>query len=169
MAENKKNVSKELEEAAVAQGVGIGELMEPVEQAEDPVAGEVIEGDAIVSGLVLHREIKKTKDGKREYSVFGVSGELRGQQYRAEMVPPDMGGYAVLNLVFGKVDDLPLLMVPYEMRDEVTKKKTSGFTYKVLSEEDGITFESKVKPSRNSDKEILRCLLQVAAKKAAQQ
>lgn len=169
MAENKKNVSKDVEEAAAAQGVGIGELMEPVEQAEDPVAGEVIEGDAIVSGLILHREIKKTKDGKREFSVFSVSGELREQQCRAEMVPPDMGGYAVLNLVFGPVNDLPLLKVPYEMRDEVTKKKTSGFTYKVMSEEDGIVFEAKVKPSRNSDKELLRCFLQVAEKKAAHQ
>lgn len=40
------------------------------------------------------------KDGKTYYSYF-IKGKVRGKDVRVAIVPPDKGGYAVLDIVFG--------------------------------------------------------------------
>lgn len=132
-----------------------------IEAQED----EVLEGDALLSGVVLVREkLKPREKGAKPIYTYNVFGNVRGTDVRAGMIPPDKGGFAVLSLVFGDTDVLPLYMVPYEMKDE-KGAKISGFTYKVMSaDEDGDVLECKVKPSRDSDKRILDCLIRKAQK-----
>lgn len=126
---------------------------------------EMLEGDAQLSGVILVREkLKPREKGAKPIFTYNVYGVVRGTQVRAGMNPPDKGGFAVLSLVFGDADSLPLYMVPYEMKDE-KGVKISGFTYKVMSaDEDGDVLECKVKPSRDSDKRILDCLIRKAQK-----
>lgn len=126
---------------------------------------DVLEGDALLSGLVLTREkLKPREKGAKPIYTYNVYGVIRGVEVRAGMNPPDKGGFSVLSLVFGDTDALPLYMVPYEMKDE-NGVKISGNTYKVMSlDEEGDVLECKVKPSRDSDKRILECLLKKAQK-----
>ena len=168
MAEKKKmdemNVTPDQTE-----GVNGAELLEAIASAEGQdsqeemgIAGEMLEGDAILSGLVLSRELIASRDKKGKFAVYNVHGKIRGKEVKAGFIPPDKGGYNVLDLVYGDATGLPLWMVPYEMVDEKTRAKISGFTYKVMTtDEDGITLECKVKPSRDSDKRLLECLLQI--------
>ena len=104
------------------------------------------------------------KDGKTYYSYF-IKGDIRGRDIRVLIVPPDKGGYTVLDIVFGEAMSAQLMLVPYEIRDEKTGKVSKGNSYAVHSEdEDGTVYECKIKPMRVSDKTLLNMLL---AKKAA--
>lgn len=177
MAEKKKNEMEELEAPAVDTVTGevlddvlnastkaaLMQSAEPIEDADEDEDEELYEGDAEPTGLVLMREkLKPRKKGDKPIYTYNVYGKLRGQDVRAGMMPPDKGGYGVLALVFEEADALPLLQVPYEMKDD-RGHRVSGYTYKVLSTDaDGITLECKVKPSRDSDKRLLECLIQIA-------
>ena len=104
------------------------------------------------------------KDGKTYYSYF-IKGNIRGRDIRVLIVPPDKGGYTVLDIVFGEAMSAQLMLVPYEIRDEKTGKVSKGNSYAVHSEdEDGTVYECKIKPMRVSDKTLLNMLL---AKKTA--
>ena len=142
-------------------------LLNSVDLVEEEEAEEEeyeFEGDAKLTGLVVCRErLKPRKKGDKPIYTYNVYGKLRGVDVRAGMAPPDKGGYSVLSLVFGESNALPLYAVPYKMKDENTGITTSGNTYKVMSTDaDGITLECKVKPSRDSDKRLLECLIQIA-------
>ena len=163
MAEKKKDLV-ELEDGSMVDPV-TGE----VEVAEEEEAQYLDESGAVESGVIVYREkLKPRNKGDKPVHTYKVRGMIRGVEVDATIVPADRGGYRVLPLVFGEATALPLLMVPYEMRDEKTGKKTSGYTYKVASEDaDGITLELKVKPNRDSDKRILECLIAIANKGSA--
>lgn len=163
MAENKKKDLVELEDGSMVDPV-TGE----VEVAEEEEA-YYDEAGTVDSGVSVYREkLKPRNKGDKPVFTYKVRGVIRGTEMDATIVPADRGGYRVLGPVFGEAEALPLLMVPYEMRDEKTGKKTSGYTYKLSStDEAGITLELKVKPNRDSDKRILDCLIQIAQRKAA--
>lgn len=113
--------------------------------------------------ILVERETYE-KDGKKFFSYF-IKGNVRGKDIRVLIVPPDYGGYAVLDIVFGEAMSAQLMLVPYEIRDEKTGKVSKGNSYAVHSEdEDGTVYECKVKPMRVSDKTLLNMLL---AKKTA--
>ena len=164
MAENKKK-TEEMEAAAEQhESINGAELLEDeiLDGAEDVEEGdEALEGEPILSGLVLMREMVKSKrDPKRSFAVYNVHGKIRGQEVKVGMKPADNGGYAVLDLVYEEAKGMPLWMVPYEMTDDKTGRVTSGFTYKVeVLVEGGVTLPCKVKPSRDSDKRLLECLI----------
>ena len=102
--------------------------------------------------------------------MYRVKGMLRGVEVDVDLVPPDRGGYKVLGIVFNDANALPLLMVPYEIVDEKTHRKTTGFTYKVMDvDQEGIVYECKLKPAADSSKRMLECLLQIEQKKANKQ
>lgn len=104
------------------------------------------------------------KDGKTYYSYF-IKGNIRGRDIRVLIVPPDKGGYTVLDIVFGEEMEAELVLKPYEIKDESTGKVIKGNTYAVHSEgEDGEVYECAIKPFRASDKALLNMLLN---KKAA--
>ena len=99
------------------------------------------------------------KNGKTYFTYF-IKGTVRGKGVRVAVVPPDKGGYAVLDIVFGDQMSAQLVTKPFEIKDDVTGKVISGNTYAVISaDEDGVVYECAVKPFRSSDKSLLNMLL----------
>ena len=104
------------------------------------------------------------KDGKTYYSYF-IKGDIRGRDIRVLIVPPDKGGYTVLDIVFGEEMEAELVLNPYEIKDESSGKVIKGNSYAVRTvDEDGEVYECAIKPFRASDKALLNMLLN---KKAA--
>ena len=104
------------------------------------------------------------KDGKTYYSYF-IKGNIRGRDIRVLIVPPDKGGYTVLDIVFGEEMEAELVLNPYEIKDESTGKVIKGNSYAVRTvDEEGEVYECAIKPFRASDRALLNMLLN---KKAA--
>lgn len=99
------------------------------------------------------------KNGKTYFSYF-VQGTVRGKSVKAAIIPPDKGGYTVLDIVFGNEMMAELVVKPFEIKDDATGKVISGNTFAVVSyDENGDTFECAIKPYRASDKAILNMLI----------
>lgn len=99
------------------------------------------------------------KNGKTYFSYF-IKGNVRGKDVKASLMPPDRGGYSVLDIVFGDGNTADLVVVPFEMRDEATGRIITGNTYKAQTvDENGESYECKVQPARASDKSMLAMLL----------
>ena len=108
--------------------------------------------------ILVERETFE-KNGNTYFSYF-IQGEIRGKHVRAAVIPPDKGGYTVLDIVFGNAMAAELVVKPYEIKDEKTKKVVSGNTFAVVSyDENGEMYECAVKPYRQSDKALLNMLL----------
>lgn len=101
-----------------------------------------------------------TKDDK-DYFTYFIKGNVRGRDVKIGIAPPDIGGYTALDIVFGEENKLPLVVKPFEIRDEKTKKVTKGNSYAVASKDEatGKTYECTIKPARKSDKDLLDMLL----------
>ena len=99
------------------------------------------------------------KDGKT-YSGYCVRGMVRGKEVKVAVVPPDFGGYRVLDIIYGDSDKAELVTKPFEIRDDKTERVVRGNTYAVRSvDENGEVFECAIKPFRPSDKALLEMLL----------
>jgi len=97
-------------------------------------------------------------EGKQYYSYF-VGGNVRGKDVRIKLVPPDKGGYKVLDLVFGEEMEAELSLKPYEIKDPRTGRTVKGNTYFVSSVVDGEVLRSAIKPYQNSDKNLLELMV----------
>lgn len=99
------------------------------------------------------------KNGQEYYSYY-INGTIRGKEYRIGVAPPDNGGYAVLDIVFGGDMSAELVVKPYEIKDDKTGEVLRGNTYAVRSiDEDGVVYECPIKPARVSDKTMLNMFL----------
>ena len=108
--------------------------------------------------IMVERETFE-KDGKTYFSYF-IKGQLRGKDVRVAVIPPDKGGYSVLDIVFGNEMKALLTTNPYEIKDEATGKIIRGNTYAVQTKDEaGEVYECNVKPYRNSDKTLLTMLM----------
>lgn len=108
--------------------------------------------------IVVERETFE-KNGKTFFSYF-IKGSIRGKQVRVAVVPPDKGGYTVLDIVFGDQMTAELVTKPFEIKDETTGKVLAGNSYEVQTmDENGEVYQCKVKPFRASDKALLNMLL----------
>ena len=108
--------------------------------------------------LVVEREVFE-KDGRSYFSYF-IRGAIRGKEVKVAIIPPDKGGYAVLDIVFGNTMAAELVVKPFEIKDDATGKTISGNTYAVRSYgENGEEYECSIKPFRASDKALLNMLL----------
>ncbi|MBE5745669.1 MAG: hypothetical protein E7359_00035 [Clostridiales bacterium] len=108
--------------------------------------------------IVVERETFVQED-KTYYSYF-IKGKLRGKDVKIAVVPPDKGGYTVLDIVFGNEMKADLVLNPFEIKDEATGKVIKGNTYLVrTTDENGEIYECNVKPYRNSDKTLLTMLI----------
>ena len=98
------------------------------------------------------------------YNHYYIKGVVRGREVKIDLAPPnkdtDMGGYTVLDIVFGDADRADLIIEPFEVEDEKTKKVIKANRYIVRTvDEDGKVYECTVKPSRTSDRSLLQMLL----------
>ena len=99
------------------------------------------------------------KDGKT-YFGYCVHGMVRGKDVRVAVVPPDFGGYRVLDIVYGDAMEAELVAKPFEIRDDKTKRVVRGNTYAVRTVEDnGTIYECAIKPAKPSDKSLLEMLM----------
>ena len=100
------------------------------------------------------------RNGKTYYSYY-IKGTVRGREIRAGVMPPDTGGYRVLDIVFGNEMQAELTVKPFEIKDEKTRTSIKGNTYGVKStDETGKVYECTIKPSRISDKALINMLLE---------
>ena len=108
--------------------------------------------------IFVERETYEKED--KTYFSYFIKGKVRGKDVKATVVPHDVGGYAVLDIVFGEAMEAELVLKPYEIKDEKTKKTVKGNTYAVRSvDENGEIYECPVQPFRSSDKTRLNMLL----------
>ena len=108
--------------------------------------------------IFVEREVFE-KDGKSYFSYF-IRGNVRGKDVRVAIIPPDKGGYTVLDIVFGNTMAAELVVKPFEIKDDATGKVISGNSFAVKSyDEDGVEYECAIKPFRSSDKALLNMLL----------
>ena len=98
------------------------------------------------------------KNEKTFYSYF-IKGIIRGKEVRILVSPPDIGGFAVLDIVFGNGMEADLLVKPYEIKD-TNGNTVKGNTYAVHTiDENGEEYECAIKPFRQSDKALLNMLI----------
>ena len=108
--------------------------------------------------IIVERETFESK-GKTYYTYF-IKGQVRGKDVRVAVIPPDKGGYAVLDIVFGDAMEAELVAKPFELRDDKTKRVVRGNTYAVRTVEDnGTIYECAIKPAKPSDKSLLEMLM----------
>ena len=108
--------------------------------------------------IMVERETFE-KNGKVFFTYF-IKGQIRGKDVRLSVVPPDKGGYAVLDIVFGNEMKAELVANPYEIKDDATGNVIKGNTYAVRTvDENGEVYECSIKPYRNSDKMLLNMLM----------
>ena len=81
-----------------------------------------------MNNVFVERETFET-NGKSYFTYF-VRGNVRGKDVKACVVPPDLGGYAVLDIVFNGEKSAELVSTPFEMKDD-HNKVISGCTYSV--------------------------------------
>lgn len=108
--------------------------------------------------FLVERDTYK-KNGQEYFSYF-IRGFIRGKERRIGVIPPDNGGYAVLDIVFDDQISAELVLKPYEIKDEKTGQVLKGNSYAVRSvDENGEIYECPIKPARTSDKTMLNMLL----------
>ena len=99
------------------------------------------------------------KNGKTYFSYF-IKGTIRGKEVKVAIIPPDKGGYTVLDIVFGNTMAAELVVKPFEIKDDATGKIIVGNTFAVQSyDENGDVYECAIKPFRASDKALLNMLI----------
>ena len=108
--------------------------------------------------IVVERETYE-KNGKTFFTYF-IKGSVRGKDVKASVMPLDIGGYTVLDIVFGNGNKADLITNPYEIKDEKTGEIHSGNTFSVRSvDENGEVYECRIKPYRNSDKMLINMII----------
>ncbi len=97
----------------------------------------------------------------KTYNSYFIKGNVKGKDVQAALMPPDKGGWAVLDILFADTNEGELVVKPYELRDEKTGKVTAtGNTFAVRTiDADGEVYECPVKPLRSSDKALLNMLI----------
>ncbi len=108
--------------------------------------------------IFVERDTYEKND--KVYFTYFIKGNIRGKDVKVAIIPPDKGGYTVLDIVFGEAMAAELVIKPYEIKDDATGKVISGNTYAVQSrDENGEVYECAVKPFRASDKALLNMLV----------
>lgn len=112
-----------------------------------------------VKCLKIERETYQSKENVERYSYF-IKGVIRGKSIKVSLIPSDIGGYDVLDIVFGDADSANLVLIPYSMVDEKTGQVINGNGYEAQNvDEQGEVYKCKVKPRQASDKSLLEMLL----------
>ena len=111
------------------------------------------------NGTILVERETFEMNGKAYFSYF-IKGNVRGKDVRVSIIPPDKGGYTVLDIVFGDAMTANLMVKPFEIKDDATGKTIAGNTFAVFTcDENGEVYECAIKPARQSDKALLNMLI----------
>ena len=98
------------------------------------------------------------KDGK-EYNCYCLRGAVRGKDVRVQLLPPDIQGYTVLDIVFDDQNEADFVVTPFEFKAD-NGQIIAGNNYSVRSIGDnGEIYECKVIPAKASDKILIEMLL----------
>lgn len=109
--------------------------------------------------LKIERETYESKAKEERYSYF-VRGNLRGKEMKSSLVPSDIGGYELLDLLFIDDSEVKLIVVPFELNNSETGELVKGNTYVArTTDKKGEVYECPIKPRQKSDKAILEMLL----------
>ena len=107
--------------------------------------------------IMVERETFEKND--KTYFSYFIKGQVRGRDVKVAIIPPDKGGYTVLDIVFGDAMEAELCVKPFEMKDD-NGKVTVINTFTVISaDENGEVYECPIKPNRKSDKTLLSMLI----------
>ena len=107
--------------------------------------------------IMVERETFVSND--KEYVSYFIKGNVRGKDVKIGIIPPDKGGYTVLDIVFNDAMACELTVTPFEMKTD-NGQVIKGNTYAVKSVDDnGDVYECPIKPARTSDKSLLNMLL----------
>ena len=99
-----------------------------------------------------------TKHGKKYFSHV-VKGTVLGKELKATLVPPDPGGYQLLEVIIGDKPKYPLTVKPFEMTTE-SGEVITGNTYSVeTTDAEGTVYSCKLQPLKKSDKDVLKALI----------
>lgn len=103
--------------------------------------------------IIVQREVFE-KEGKTYFNYF-VEGKVKSKTPKVNLVPHDIGGYAVLDIVFEDVKEVYLDIRAIEMKADNGSTQIVN-TYVVVSvDESGDIYECPVKPRNKSDKTLL--------------
>lgn len=117
-----------------------------------------MEDNVVNKNIKVERETFE-KDGKTYFSYF-IKCNIRGKDAKILISPPDLGGFAVLDIVFDTSMEADLVCNPYEIKNDKTGKVIKGVKYGVRTvDENGEIYECEIKPFRSSDKSLLAMLL----------
>lgn len=99
----------------------------------------------------------KTQDG-RLYFAYLLRGTLRNRPVKVDFSPKDKGGYELLDLVFDVSPKAELIIS--EVTQEINGVKSRRPIYTVNTvDEDGVVWKSEIKPTRQSDRDMLAMLI----------
>ena len=81
---------------------------------------------------VIMVERETFEKNEKTYFTYFIKGQVRGREVKVAIIPPDKGGYTVLDIVFGDAMKAELKITPFEIKDE-SGKVITGNTYAVRS------------------------------------
>lgn len=129
-----------------------------VKEVKEIKGTEKVEVKQEEKNLVVERESFIASNGE-QYWAYLVKGKVRGRDVKVDFSPKDKGGYEPLDIVFDVSPTAELIMTDEEMTDN-NGKTTKYTSYKVRTiDEFGLEYECGIKPSRDSDKSLLKMLL----------
>lgn len=111
-----------------------------------------------IKKLFLERESFIANNGET-YWAYLLKGEIRNKVVKVDFAPKDKGGYEPLDFVFFESNEAELIIGEESMSDnngKVTKYNT--YTARTI-DKDGFVYECGVKPARDSDKALLKMIL----------
>ncbi|MDR2090600.1 MAG: hypothetical protein LBP62_02985 [Clostridiales bacterium] len=115
--------------------------------------------DGIATGLFIEREVVRGAN-KKDYRNYFLRFNLRGRSSRVDFVPLDIGGYEVLDFVFGDALNAELILESYTVKDNRTGKITKrGMYYYARNIDDTGVYKAQIKPKETSDKNLLEMVL----------
>ena len=108
---------------------------------------------------IVEREMFDYK-GNNYYQYF-VRATLRGRELKVQLAPKEKSqkAFVILDIVFGDAQSAELVITPFEVVGENGNVITCN-SYAIRTvDEDGEVYEVKVKPNKDTDKDILKMLL----------
>lgn len=149
--------ANEIKNEEVKQKVNVIEVEEDVE--------EIIEVNENVVELPLSLQKVKTKSNKI-YNNYVVTGSVIGanggkHEGKARLVPKDNGGYAILDLIFDGLKEVPLRCVPFRTKldDGKVIEGYKYFAYSLDAETGEVCTEIELKCFQPSDKDWLNIFI----------